>query len=114
MQRRKFTSATLCAWLVAGPDVARAALPFGFSETDAATGVRAALERGAIAAIGQLGRVDGFLGNPKVRIPLPGVLNDAASLLRARSDAGTVSLAVRPWRSCGKGSRCRYRAMRIR
>ena len=30
-----------------------------------------------------LGRADGFLGNPKVRIPLPGVLNEAAKLLRA-------------------------------
>ncbi|CAN7621510.1 DUF4197 domain-containing protein [Rhizobacter sp. LjRoot28] len=94
MQRRKFTSATLCAWLVAGPELARAALPFGFSESDAATGVRAALERGAVAAIGQLGRVDGFLGNPKVRIPLPGVLNDAASLLRATGQAKRVDALV--------------------
>jgi TRAP-type mannitol/chloroaromatic compound transport system substrate-binding protein len=45
--------------------------------------VRAALERGAIAAVGLLGRNDGFLGNPKVRIPLPGVLADAAKLLKA-------------------------------
>lgn len=53
------------------------------TETDAASGVRAALERGALAAIGTLGRTDGFLGNPKVRIPLPGVLEDAAKLLKA-------------------------------
>jgi Protein of unknown function (DUF4197) len=56
---------------------------FALSEGDAAIGVRAALERGAIAAVGLLGRKDGFLGNPKVRIPLPGFLNDAAKLLRA-------------------------------
>ena len=30
-----------------------------------------------------LGQTDGFLGNPKVRIPLPGFLNDAAKLLKA-------------------------------
>ena len=52
------------------------------SDTDAASGVRAALERGAIAAVGLLGRADGFLGNPKVRIPLPGYLEDAAKLMR--------------------------------
>lgn len=53
------------------------------SETDAAAGVRAALERGAVAAVGLLGRTDGFLGNPKVRIPLPDFLQDVARLLKA-------------------------------
>jgi len=52
-------------------------------EADAALGVRSALERGALAAVGLLGRADGFLGNPRVRIPLPGFLKDAAKLLRA-------------------------------
>ena len=52
------------------------------SEGDAASGVREALGRGAEAAVSLLGRQDGFLGNPKVRIPLPGYLNDAAKLLR--------------------------------
>lgn len=54
-----------------------------FTETDAASGIRAALERGAASAVALLGQPDGFLGNPKVRIPLPGFLNDAAKLLRA-------------------------------
>ena len=45
-------------------------------------GVRAALERGALAAVSMLGRTDGFLGNPQVKIELPGVLEDAARLLR--------------------------------
>jgi Protein of unknown function (DUF4197) len=35
-----------------------------------------------LAAIGLLGRQDGFLGNPKVRIPLPGFLEDASELLK--------------------------------
>jgi len=52
------------------------------SDADAASGVRSALERGAVAAVGLLGRPDGFLGNPKVRISLPGFLNDAAKLLK--------------------------------
>jgi hypothetical protein len=54
-----------------------------FTETDAASGIRVALEKGAVAAVGLLGRTDGFLGNPKVRIPLPGFMEDAAKLLRA-------------------------------
>ncbi len=52
------------------------------SDADAASGLRAALERGAVAAVGLLGRPDGFLGNPKVRIALPGFLNDAAKVLK--------------------------------
>ncbi len=82
MERRKFTRAlTLGAapWLAMMAQ-ARAA---GLSEADAAAGVRAALERGAIAAVALLGRTDGFLGNALVRIPLPGYLNDAAKLLKA-------------------------------
>jgi hypothetical protein len=63
-----------------------AALPAGASraasEADSAVAIRTALERGAVAAVGLLGRTDGFLGNPKVRIPLPGVLEDAAGMLR--------------------------------
>jgi len=76
MDRREFTAALL---VVPWAGVAHA----GLNESDAAAGVRAALERGALAAVALLGRKDGFLGNPKVRIPLPGYLNDAARLLRA-------------------------------
>jgi len=54
----------------------------GLTESDAASGIRAALERGALSAVALLGKTDGFLGNPKVRIPLPGYLEDAAKLLR--------------------------------
>jgi len=54
----------------------------GLSEGDAASGIRAALERGCAAAVSQLGRPDGFLSNPTVRIELPGHLKDAAKLLK--------------------------------
>lgn len=77
IQRRTFTLIAVAA-LASGR-----AQAFNLSEADAAAGVRAALERGAVAAVGLLGRTDGFLGNPKVRIPLPGALQDAAGLLRA-------------------------------
>ena len=81
MQRRKFTvllGSVAAPWSVSGRAGAA-----NLSEFDAASGVRAALERGALAAVGLLGKTDGFLGNPKVRIPLPGYLNDAAKLLKA-------------------------------
>lgn len=52
------------------------------SDKDASSGLRTALEKGALAAVALLGQPGGFLDNPKVRIPLPGYLDDAASLLR--------------------------------
>ncbi|MFM8900410.1 MAG: DUF4197 domain-containing protein [Burkholderiales bacterium] len=65
-----------------------------FSEGDAASGVKAALERGADAAVSLLGQNGGFLNNPKVRIPLPGVLNDAAKLLKAMGQQKRVDELV--------------------
>ncbi|MGE4052410.1 MAG: DUF4197 domain-containing protein, partial [Piscinibacter sp.] len=88
MKRRQFT-----AGLVVVPSLAAmtpAAWSLDLSETDAASGVRAALEKGAVAAVGLLGRTDGFLGNPKVRIPLPGFLEDAAKLLKATGQGRRV------------------------
>ncbi len=52
------------------------------TNTQASQGLKAALEQGARAAVASLGQPGGFLGNDKVRIPLPGYLEDAASLLR--------------------------------
>ena len=77
MQRRRMLTLAGATVLLTGS--ARAAPS---SDADAASGVRSALERGAVAAVGLLGRPDGFLGNPKVRISLPGFLNDAATLLK--------------------------------
>ena len=44
------------------------------SDLDASRGLKAALESGSLAAVRILGVQDGFLGNPKVRIPLPSAL----------------------------------------
>ena len=88
MKRRQFT-----AGLVAVPGLtlmSPAARSIELSETDAASGIRAALEKGAVSAVGLLGRADGFLGNPKVRIPLPGFLEDAAKLLKATGQGKRV------------------------
>jgi hypothetical protein len=67
----------------------------GPSERDAAAGVRVALERGALAAVGVLGREGGFLDNARVRIPLPGFLNDAAKLLRATGQGARIDELVK-------------------
>lgn len=91
MQRRQFMSAVTGLALAGSSPVARAQ---GFSETDAALGVREALERGAQAAIRQLGRSGGFLDNPKVRIPLPGLLEDAGRLLKATGQGARVDELV--------------------
>ena len=88
MQRRQFNQAsigTLGALILATYQQAHAlALGdlAGISNTDAASGLKAALEKGAIAAVALLGKTDGFLGNPKVRIPLPGYLEDVSKLLK--------------------------------
>jgi hypothetical protein len=66
-------------WALPGHAQGLAAL----SGADATQGLKAALEKGADTAIRLLGAPDGFLGNAKVRIPLPGYLNDAARLLKA-------------------------------
>lgn len=52
------------------------------SNKDVTRGLKTALERGAQSAVSLLGKPDGFLGNDKVRIPLPKALNDGAQLLR--------------------------------
>jgi hypothetical protein len=86
MQRRQFTPAIAAFFLARTAGAAllvQAADAFALGETEAASGVRAALERGADGAVAMLGRPGGFLDNPQVRIPLPGALNKAATVLRA-------------------------------
>ncbi|GAB3647984.1 DUF4197 domain-containing protein [Ramlibacter alkalitolerans] len=53
------------------------------SEREAGNGIRGALEKGAIAAVQLLGRPDGFLANPQVRIPLPEAMQQLAGILSA-------------------------------
>jgi hypothetical protein len=64
------------------------------SNTDATKGLKEALEKGALSAIGILGAENGFLGNDRVRINLPGALNDAANLLRRFGQGGRVDELV--------------------
>jgi hypothetical protein len=80
---------------LAGPWIApRIAAAGVLSEADAAGGIRLALERGAVAAVSLLGKTDGFLGNPRVRIPLPSHLEEAAGLLRRFGQGQRVDALV--------------------
>jgi len=78
VDRRRWLLLCGGALLLAQPRHADAAI----TESDAAAAIRQALERGALSAVAMLGKTDGFLGNPKVRIPLPEHLEEAANLLR--------------------------------
>lgn len=80
MQRRVVLSSVVAVGTWSLTPWARAAV--GFSSAEGTQALRVALEKGAQVAVSQLGRVDGFLGNDKVRIPLPSVLERAAPLLR--------------------------------
>jgi uncharacterized protein DUF4197 len=94
MKRRDFvrTALPLAGLALVGSfPAARAA---ALAEADAVAGVRAALERGAVSAVKLLGRTDGFLGNPKVRIPLPDALENAAKLLKLAGQSSKVDELV--------------------
>ena len=52
------------------------------STGDASAGVKEALSKGADYAVASLGKNGGFLGNDKVKIPLPDYLQKAESALR--------------------------------
>lgn len=98
MNRRDFSSGCLAvppSLLMLAVQRAHAALSLGdLSSADAAGGVKAALEKGANVAVSLLGRPDGFLGNPKVRIPLPGYLEEGSKVLRMMGQGARIDELV--------------------
>lgn len=54
----------------------------GISNQEASGGLKQALLQGSSAAVAKLGVPNGFLGNPKVKIPLPAPLDKAQNLMR--------------------------------
>lgn len=84
MDRRQFSRYSTCSLLAVAicPAGVQAASWSDLSNKEATAGLKAALDKGAASAIALLGTTNGFLGNDRVRIPLPGYLNDAAGLLR--------------------------------
>jgi hypothetical protein len=60
------------------------------SNSDASAGLKAALDKGSVSAVGQLGVENGFLNNEKVRIPLPNILEKARPLLKMAGKEGQL------------------------
>lgn len=88
MLRRHFLAAPL---LLALPRLGRTA---PLSQGESIAGLREALLRGATAAVGQLGKHDGFFANPRVRIPLPESLQKIERGLRLLGLGGQADALV--------------------
>ena len=54
----------------------------GVTSKDSSSGIKEALSRGADAAVSQLGKPNGFLGDARVRIPLPESARSAEKMMR--------------------------------
>lgn len=80
MKRLLDAGFALCLLLAAA--VVQAGSLDAISTGDASTGVKEALAKGADYAVASLGKDNGFLGNSKVKIPLPGYLQKAEKGLR--------------------------------
>lgn len=93
MDRRSLNTVAFSAMgliVVAAPLRSHALGLADLSNAEASQGLKTALEQGAVAAVGLLGKPDGFLNNPLVRIPLPGYLADGAKLLKAMGQGKQV------------------------
>ena len=71
------------------------------SAGEVALGLKAALDNGVGSALLGLGRVDGFLGDPQVRIPLPKTLADVQNVLAV---AGADGLLVELQQQLNRGA----------
>lgn len=73
-------------WIVGALALAAQASAIGLadlSNQDAASGLKAALAKGAEVAVAQLGKPNGFMGDARVRIPLPESVRAAEKMMRA-------------------------------
>ncbi|MGE0595995.1 MAG: DUF4197 domain-containing protein [Hyphomonadaceae bacterium] len=73
---------TLVLWLAAAPAFATQPLLDSLTQGDASRGVRDALGLAAMNATTRLAQPNGFFDDPRVRIPLPGLLGAAQDNLR--------------------------------
>lgn len=80
MRRHLVSSAALI--LSISMPFANAADLSSLSNTDASNGLKEALIQGAGKAVSRLGAVDGFLGNPQVKISLPEAVAHAEKVMR--------------------------------
>ena len=76
------------AWAISWSDI---------SNQDATSGLKSALNSSTLKAVEKLAGVDGFWNNPKVKIPLPGYLEDARGVMNAlgmKKQAEELHLAI--------------------
>lgn len=78
----RFHKVTMSVLFLALASVAGAAGLASLTSAETTEGLKAALTQAAGVAVSQLGMADGFLGNPEVRIPLPGKLQKASKTAR--------------------------------
>jgi Protein of unknown function (DUF4197) len=86
----------LAALLLSGAAVAASGLS-ALTSAESTDGLKSALNQAVNVAVGNLGKADGFMGNPEVKIPLPGKLAKAGKTLRRvglgkQSDALTLAM----------------------
>ncbi|MDR2838598.1 MAG: DUF4197 domain-containing protein [Azonexus sp.] len=79
---RLFFALLFTLLLAVAPVFTNAGVLDAISSSDASAGVKEALAKGADFAVSTLGQNNGFLGNAKVKIPLPGYLEKAEKGLR--------------------------------
>lgn len=75
-------AAMLCVLALCSSTAGAASPLAALSNQDASNGLKAALEAGSAAAVAKLGIENGFLNNDKVKIKLPGILEQAKPLLK--------------------------------
>jgi len=79
---RRLLTPLFVLFFASAATLAQAAGLDAISSADASAGLKEALAKGAEFAVGTLGKQNGFLGNAKVKIPLPGTLQKAEKGLR--------------------------------
>ncbi|MEG1054409.1 MAG: DUF4197 domain-containing protein [Janthinobacterium sp.] len=75
-------AAIVCALALLSTNVGAANPLAALSNQEASSGLKAALDAGSAAAVAKLGVENGFLDNDKVKIKLPGILEQAKPLLK--------------------------------
>ena len=82
---RRCLKALHILWLLCALAFGAQAMAIGIddlSSKDTSSGLKEALTRGADMAVGQLGKKDGFLGDKRVKIPLPKSARTAEKMMR--------------------------------
>lgn len=80
--RRQFNVGGIAALMSLAYSHAYALSLGDLTQKDASQGLKVALDKSAQAAVGLLGQPGGFMNNDRVKIPLPGYLNDASKLMK--------------------------------